>query len=219
MIIFHKSREDLIQSLQFFYFLSEIRMKFESKYSRTKNPLIESFLKLLKWFWSWQQHQVKDYAQLLRDYPFWISRDYYREKFRKFIADELSALDFTAEIIYGIRSDTRKARDLREDFRLQATIKLDPKSLGFSKSLLGLTPILEGFDEDPDQSFLTEEEFGNVIQNVWVKLEKYFSPQNDNNFQLQSIMLLFTGIIGIYCSFLKPEIFNLLSEYFNSFTN
>ena len=48
--IFHKNRKDLIQALQFSYFLSETYRDLKNKYSKTKNPLIRNFLKFLNWF-------------------------------------------------------------------------------------------------------------------------------------------------------------------------
>lgn len=93
---------------------------------------------------------------------------------RKFVAYELSTIDFVAEVLYPSLSNTNEARDLKEDFRRQANIELDPKSFGFSKIISGLIPFLEGFDEDPEESFLTEKEFREIIQNSLIKLEKYF---------------------------------------------
>ena len=92
----------------------------------------------------------------------------------KFVEYELSIADFIAEVLYPSLSNTNEARDLREDFRRQANIELDPKSFGFSNIISGLIPILEGFDEDPEESFLTEEEFREIIQNLLIKVEKYF---------------------------------------------
>ena len=172
--IFPKSREKLIESLEFSYFLFEAQNHLKRKYPRSKNTLIKSSLKVLDWCRSWQYNQVKDYQQLLTDYPFWESRQYYRERMRKFVAYELSTMDFVTEVLYPSLSNTNEAWELKDDFRRQANIELDPKSFGFSKIISGLTPILEGFDEDPEESFLTEEEFREVIQNSLMKVEKYF---------------------------------------------
>jgi Fe-S-cluster formation regulator IscX/YfhJ len=172
--IFPKSREKLIESLEFSYFLFEAHNHLKKEYPRSQNTLIKSSLKVLDWCRSCQYNQVKDYKQLLTDYPFWESRQYYRERMRKFVAYELSTIDFVAEVLYPSLSNTNEARELKEDFRRQANIELDPKSFGFSKIISGLIPFLEGFDEDPEESFLTEEEFREIIQNSLMKLEKYF---------------------------------------------
>ena len=172
--IFLKSREKLIESLEFSYFLFEAHSHLKRKYPRSKNTLIKSSLKVLDWCRSYQYNQVKDYQQLLTDYPFWESRQYYRERMRKFVAYELSTMDFVTEVLYPSLSNTNEAWELKEDFKRQANIELDPKSFGFSKIISGLIPILEGFDEDPEESFLTEEEFREVIQNSLMKVEKYF---------------------------------------------
>ena len=171
--IFEKSRKQLIESLEFSEFLFEVHVYLRLKYLGTKNPLIKSSFRILDWVYSWQWNQVKDYAQLLTDFPFWRSRQYYQERVRKFLAYELSTIDFVAEVLYPILSDTDEAHDLRKDFARQATMELDPKSFGFSKSLLGLTPVLEGFDEDPEESFFTEKEFREIIENVLIKIENY----------------------------------------------
>ena len=172
--VFPKSREKLIESLEFSYFLFEAHSYLERKYPRSQNPLIKSSLKVLDWCRSCQYDQIKDYKQLLTDYPFWESRQYYRERMRKFVAYELSTIDFVAEVLDSSLSNTNEAQELKEDFRRQANIELDPKSFGFSKIISGLIPFLEGFDADPEESFLTEEEFREVIQNSLMKVEKYF---------------------------------------------
>ena len=169
-----KSREKLIEALQFSYFLFEAHNYLNRKYPRSKNTLINSSLKVLDWCRSCQYNQVEDYMQLLTDYPFWESRQYYRERMRKFVAYDLSTIDFVAEVLYPSLSNMNEARDLQEDYRRQANIELDPKSFGFSKIISGLIPFLEGFDEDPEESFLTEKEFREIIQNSLIKLEKYF---------------------------------------------
>jgi hypothetical protein len=69
------------------------------------------------------------------------------------------------EVLYPSLSNTNEAWEL------------DPKSFGFSKIILGLIPILEGFEEDHEESFLTEKEFREVIQNSLVKVEKYFTNE------------------------------------------
>ena len=93
---------------------------------------------------------------------------------RKFVAYELSTADFIAEVLYPSLSNINEARELAEEFRRQINIELDTRSFGFSKIISGLTPILEGFDQDPEESFFTEEEFREIIKNSLIKVEKYF---------------------------------------------
>ena len=172
--IFTKSRHELIQSLEFSYFLFEAHRYLKTKYQKSKNPLIKFSLKVLDLCRSWQYNQVRDYKQLLTYYPFWESRQYYCERMRKFVAYELSIADFIAEVLYPSLSNIKEAQELTEDFRRQTNIELDPKSFGFSKIISGITPILEGFDQDPEESFFTEEEFREIIKNSLIKVEKYF---------------------------------------------
>jgi hypothetical protein len=171
--IFPKSRQQLIESLGFSSFLYDIYISLEIKYSKRKNPSINFFLKVVNWWREWEFEQVKEYKQLLSDYPFWESRQYYCQRIEKFFSDELSILDFIAEVLYPSLSNKREAFDLIEDFQRQASIDLDPKSFGFSKIISGLIPVLESFDEDPEESFFTKEEFREIIKNVSIKLEKY----------------------------------------------
>ena len=172
--IFSKSRQELIESLEFSDFLFEVHRYSETKYQKSKNPLIKFSLKVLNCCRSWQYNQVRDYNQLLIDYPFWESRQYYRERMRNFVAYKLNIADFIAEVLYPSLSNIKEARELKEDFRRQKNIELDPRSFGFSKIISGLTPILEGFDQDPEESFFTEEEFREIIKNSLIKVEKYF---------------------------------------------
>ena len=97
---------------------------------------------------------------------------------RKFVEYELSTMDFLTEVLYPSLSNTNEARDLKEDFRRQKNIELDPKSFGFSKIILGLVFLLEGFDEDLEESFFTEEEFREIIQNSLMKAERYFISES-----------------------------------------
>jgi Fe-S-cluster formation regulator IscX/YfhJ len=171
--IFPKSRKQLIESLEFSFFLYDISISLGIKYSKVKNPSIKFFLKVVSWWRNWEFNQVEEYQQLLVDYPYWESRQYYCQRIEKFLSNELSILDFIAEVLYPSLSNKREASDLLKDFQRQTSIDLDPKSFGFSKIISGLIPVLEGFDEDPEESFFTNEEFREIIENVSIKLEKY----------------------------------------------
>ena len=116
---------------------------------------------------------MREYQQLLVDYPYWKSREYYYQRIKKFISNELSIENFIPEVLYPSLSNKKEAFDLIEDFQRQASIHLDPKSFGFSKIISDLIPILEGFNEDPEESFFTEKEFREIIENAAIKLKKY----------------------------------------------
>jgi hypothetical protein len=171
--IFPKSRRQLIESLEFSSFLYDISISLEIKYRKTNNRLIKFFLKVVSWWRDWEFDQVREYKQLLFDYPYWELRQYYCQRIQKFVSNELSIVDFISEVLYPSLSNKKEAFDLIEDFQRQASIDLDPKSFGFSKIISDLTPVLEGFDEDPEESFFAEEEFREIIENVSIKLEKY----------------------------------------------
>ena len=109
----------------------------------------------------------------MTDYPYWQSRQYYYQRIQAFISNDISIDDFIPEILYLGLSNKKEASALKEDFQRQANIDLDPKSFGFSKIISELIPILEGFDQDPDESFFTETEFREIVENLAVKLKKY----------------------------------------------
>ena len=171
--IFPKSRRQLIDSLEFASFLYEITICLGLDYRRTNNQSIKRFLKVLSWWRDWEFKQVREFEQLLLDYPYWESRQYYSQKIQKFVCGQFSISDFIPEILYPSLSDKREGSDLLKDFQRQFSIDLDPKSLGFSKIISDLIPVLEGFDQDPEESFYTEKEFREIIENAAIKLEKY----------------------------------------------
>jgi hypothetical protein len=175
--IFPKSRQQLMESLEFSSFLYDLNtsaaIHYRTKYRTTNNRSIKFFLKVVNWWQDWEFAQVREYKQLLFDYPYWKSREYYCQRIQKFVSNELSIADFIPEVLYPSLSNNREAFELLEDFPRQASIELDPKSFGFSKIISDLTPVLEGFDEDPEESFFTEKEFREIIENAAIKLEKY----------------------------------------------
>ena len=153
--IFPKSRQQLIESLEFSSFLYEITISLEIKYRKTKNRSIKFFFKVVNWWRDWQ------------------SRQYYCQRIQKFVSNELSIADFISEVLYPSLSNKDEGFDLIEDFQRQARIELDPNSFGFFKIISNLIPVLEGFDEDSEESFFTEKEFREIIENAAIKLEKY----------------------------------------------
>ena len=171
--IFKRSRQQLIESLEFASFLYDITISLEISYCKTNNQSIKFFLKVISWWRDWEFKQVSEYQQLLIDYPYWQSRQYYSQKIQEFVGGELSISDFIPEILYPSLSNKKEASDLIEDFQRQSRIDLDPKSFGFSKIISDLTPVLEGYDEDPEESFFTEKEFREIIEAASIKLKKY----------------------------------------------
>ena len=169
--IFQKNRQQLIESLEFASFLYDITLSFGVNYRKTNNPLIKVFFRVVSWWRDWEFEQVREYNQLLVDY--WESRQYYSQKIQKFVVGELSISDFIPEMLYPSLSDKKEASDLLKDFQRQSSIYLDPKSFGFSKIISDLTPVLEGFNEDPEESFFTEKEFRDIMEAAAFKLKKY----------------------------------------------
>ena len=159
--------------MEFSSFLYDISISLAIKYRNTNNQSIKFFLKVVSWWRDWKINEVSEYNQLLLDYPYWESRQYYCQRIQKFISNELNIPDFIAEVLYSSLSNKRDASDLIEDYERQASIELDPKSFGFSTIISDLTPVLEGYDEDPEESFFTEQEFREIIENTATKLEKY----------------------------------------------
>ena len=75
--IFPKSRQQLIESLEFASFLYEVTISLGINYPKTNNPSIKFFLKVVSWWRDWQFEKVREYQQLLIDYPYWESRQDY----------------------------------------------------------------------------------------------------------------------------------------------
>ncbi len=172
--IFTKSRQELVESLEFSYFLFEVHQSLEIEYRETKNPFINGFLKVLNYCRSCQYNETKDYRQLLTDYPFWEHREYYRERMRNFVEYKLSITDFIEETLYPSLSNIDEGLELKKDYKRQINIELDPRSFGFSNIISGIVPFLEGFDLDPEETFFTEDELREIIKNSLIKVEKYF---------------------------------------------
>ena len=59
--IFPKSRQQLIESLEFSSFLYEINISLEIKYRKTNNRSIKFFLKVVNWWRDWEFNQVREY--------------------------------------------------------------------------------------------------------------------------------------------------------------
>ena len=171
---FKKSRKESIELLEFFYCISDVQSYLVTDYGKSKNILIVNFLNLLEWSSSWYFSQVKNYCQSLTDYVFWQSRNFYLESLRKFVAGELNASEFVDRVLYPILSNKREADDLKREFYRQVNLDLDSKSFEFSKILLALILPLEGFDEEPEESFFTEEELREGVKLALKEMEKYF---------------------------------------------
>lgn len=89
-----KSREEEIQSLQFFNFLQEIYYSVILKEKNNQNPLIQKFIQTFQYYLEWESNNVSGYIQLLCDYPYWESRNFYCETMEEFLANKLTADDF-----------------------------------------------------------------------------------------------------------------------------
>ena len=109
--LFKRSRKQSIESLQFFYFLSEVNDYFVVKYQKSNNWWILNFLKVFDWLYLWQLDQISDYVQCLRDYSFWRERQYYRENLEKFVAGELSGVQIVDRVLYQILSNEKEAEN------------------------------------------------------------------------------------------------------------
>ena len=114
-IIFPRSRQQLIESLEFAHFLWDISVSFGIDYRKTNNQSIKFFFKIVRCWRNWEFKKVSEYEQLLMDYPYWESRQDYSKKIQKFVYGELSISDFILEILYPSLSHQKEASDLIED--------------------------------------------------------------------------------------------------------
>ena len=174
IFFFPRSRKDYINLFEFFCFVETLYNSLSSDYLKNKNPFIKNFLNLLGWLSSQTFEVTKNYSQLLRDSVFWESRYYYKENLEKYIDGTLTNVELIDQILYQILSQKREANELRKDFSKQANIVFESKSFRFSTIPCNLVLILEAFDEDEEDTFISEEEFKKAIQLALTDIKKYF---------------------------------------------
>jgi len=146
-----ESKQQSIESLEFFYFLHELLFPLVDEYENNKNPLITDFLKVLTSFYLGESKKVNAYRQALTDSVFWKSRKFYRETMQKFVTAELSSLEFAEEFSDRLLAQKAEANNLLKDFQKQANIELNPKSFQFSRIILEFElPLLAYQDEMED---------------------------------------------------------------------
>lgn len=69
-IFLRKSRNQDIESLEFFYFIHKLFFRLVGEYGKTNNPLIIDFLKVLGGFDSWESKKIDAYSKALTDSVF-----------------------------------------------------------------------------------------------------------------------------------------------------
>lgn len=173
MQIFQKTRRQEIQTLQLANFFCDAYNHLNSRYFNVNNRTIQLLLKILKNCWYWQLNEVENYRQLICDYSFWEFRNYYFKELKKFVRSESNAQDLIDTILYMSIELNQRRIELIKDYSRQENLDLDLKSFKFSKILIDLIPILEGYDADPEESFFTEEEFRTIIESSFEKIKKY----------------------------------------------
>ena len=171
--LFPENRKDLIQSLELCDFLYEVSIKFGLNYRETNNESIRIFFKLISLWRDWEFKNIKEYRQLLYDHYYWKSRQYYYEKIEEFVSNKITIIDFINQVLYPILSDKDEANELLNDFQHQEKITLDPNSLGFSKIIISLIPVLEGYEDNIEETIFTEQEFREIIKKAFIQLKQY----------------------------------------------
>ena len=150
-IFLKKNRNQYIESLEFFDFLQKLFLSLRGTYGKSTNPLILEFLKLIEGFYSWESKKSYPYIQVLTDQVFWRSSKFYLETMRKFVGDELNALEFTQEFSDRLLADRKEANNLLEDFQKQANIEFDPTIFEFSKIILDFELLLEIYQNEVEE--------------------------------------------------------------------
>ena len=173
--------KDDIKMLEFFNFLSEITNYLVTK-KNTENELIINFIEAIEnyHYYYWEKIQSQDYKQLVVDYVFWESREFYRRKVKEFAFCEIDGYEFVYPVLNKIYYDREVGAELIKNYEKQKTMKLNPKQFRFSKILVGLLLPLEGFNDEPDldSSPFTEEYLREGIKLALIELEKYFEELN-----------------------------------------
>jgi hypothetical protein len=103
----------------------------------------------------------------------------------KFVAEELSGLEFVNRVYYTILANKKDSKILETDFERQATLELNSEIFQFSKVIGDFEFVLSIFDEEPEidedeepeigqSSFLTEDQLREIIKKELPKIQKYF---------------------------------------------
>ena len=156
-IFLKEDRAEYIELLEFFYFLRKLYFSSVNEYGKTSNPFIIDFLNLIQNSFSQELKKISDYMQALEDVSFWESKEFYRETMQKFIAGELSGLEFAEEFSDRLLLDKSKSKVLLEDFKKQADIELDPKSFKFSTIILNFELMLEVYQNEMEELEMDDE--------------------------------------------------------------
>lgn len=173
--IFEDNRNQSIESLQFFSFLTKIYFSMLEK-NDSENNQIQEFIDVIGKNYYWQSFKNKNYITSLKDYVFWESREIYLENMKKFVSHKCSASDFACTIYFLIRNDLKESKCLVEDFEKQATLELNPKTFQFSKIISDFEFILEGFALQRTTN-LTDDELRQIVKDILPKVQKYFTDE------------------------------------------
>lgn len=175
-----QNRKQIIEELEFFYYLHESYYHLLEKNGENTNPLISDFLEVLYDSLNWQSYKVQNYCQALFDHIFWQSADFYRESMEKFVKGEINGSEFVDLILYTILHDKRRARTLKRDVKKQALLQLDENHYEFGTIISNLTLSLESYEADAETDdnliyYITEEELRIIVKDVLSKVQKYFN--------------------------------------------
>ena len=172
------NKKELIEALEFYYFLHEIYYYLLEKQENSDNKFILDFLKVVGNYYNWQYYKIKNYSQALYDHIFWKSSEFYLKSMRKFVACELSGSEFVDMILYKIINDRRRASLLQKDFKKQSILELNSNHYQFRKIISDLEFVLEAFDEEPEEDdvdYVTEDDLRGAVKRALVEVEKYFN--------------------------------------------
>ena len=173
--IFEDNQSQSIESLEFFFFLTEIYFSL-LKDNDSKNTQIQEFIDIIGKNYYWQSYKIQNYTTSLRDYVFWESSEIYLEAMKKFVSYESSASDFACRVYFLIRNDIKESEYLIKDFEKQSTLEFNPKIFQFSKIISDFEFVLEGFIPEPTTN-LTEDELRQIVKDILPKVQKYFTDE------------------------------------------
>ena len=169
------NRKKLMEELEFLHFLDKLYSDLVTKNGKSKNSRISDFLEVIEDAYAWQEYKIEDYIQALFDHVFWQSSEHYRTSMEKFVVAEVDASEFVGLILYDILNDRGRAEDLEKDFKKQFILNLDAEHYQFGTIISDLVLVLEGYDDNEEIRYVTEEELRDVVKTVLSLIQKYFN--------------------------------------------
>lgn len=159
--------------------------------------------------------ELLDYHIVLSNQVFYDNRFQYLDLIDKYIDGEINCYAFQWDF-FGLYYDHLQIfDDLKKNLNPSSSIRfsINSKIENFSSLVDDLVPLCDFLDDG-----LTKEKFDQEIRKIYFDMQKY-APSTSaiyNDFEvLRSTMIFLTLVTAIPYCFLKPEVYNLLTNIFS----